>query len=133
LTISARTSAIARVVRVAAVVSLFASVAVAQDAARVQPKNYRVVIDNNKVRVLEFRSQPGKGICGIGLHSHPAHLTVLLTPAKVRETINGKTREIESKAGDAFWSPAVTHIVEDYSGQEVRSLIIEVKTPRSSR
>ncbi len=133
MTISVKASAISRAARLAAVLSLFASVTVAQDAARVQPKNYRVVIDNNKVRVLEFRSQPGKGICGIGLHSHPAHLTVLLTPAKVRETINGKTREIESKAGDTFWSPAVTHIVENYGGQQVRSLIIEVKTPHSSR
>ena len=131
--IAAKTSVAARAVRVAAILSFLALPAAAQDATRIQPTSYRVVTDNDKVRVVEFRSKPGMGVCGAGLHSHPAHLTVLLTPAKVRETINGQTRVIEAKAGDTFWSPAVTHEVENYGGQEVRSLIIEVKTPGISR
>jgi len=103
--------------------------AAAQDAASMQPRSYRIVLENDKVRVLEFRARPGMGVCGVGVHSHPGHVTVLLTDAKVRVTQNGQARIIQSKAGDAFWEPPVTHEVENYGGNEVRSLIIEVKTP----
>jgi quercetin dioxygenase-like cupin family protein len=101
----------------------------AQDAATMQPRSYRVVLENDKVRVLEFRARPGIGVCGVGVHSHPGHVTVLLTDAKVRVTQNGHVQVIQNKAGDAFWEPPVTHEVENYGGNEVRSLIIEVKTP----
>jgi quercetin dioxygenase-like cupin family protein len=103
--------------------------AAAQDAAKMQPRSYRVVLENDKVRVLEFRARPGIGVCGVGVHSHPGHVTVLLTDAKVRVTQNGHVQVIQNKAGDAFWEPPVTHEVENYGGNEVRSLIIEVKTP----
>jgi quercetin dioxygenase-like cupin family protein len=106
-----------------------AAPAAAQDAAKMQPRSYRVVLENDKVRVLEFRARPGMGVCGVGVHSHPGHVTVLLTDAKVRVTQNGQVRVIQGKSGDAFWEPPVTHEVENYGGNEVRSLIIEVKTP----
>jgi quercetin dioxygenase-like cupin family protein len=103
--------------------------AAAQDAAKMQSRSYRVVLENDKVRVLEFRARPGIGVCGVGVHSHPGHVTVLLTDAKVRVTQNGHVQIIQNKAGDSFWEPPVTHEVENYGGNDVRSLIIEVKTP----
>ena len=103
--------------------------AAGQDAARVQPRSYRVLVDNAKVRVLEFNSRPGMGVCGVGIHSHPEHLTVLLTPAKVKVTEHGRTTVIDGKANDVFWEPAVTHEVENVSGDNVRLLIIELKAP----
>ena len=110
-----------------------AGTAFGQNAATVQPRSYRVVLDNDKVRVLEFTARPGMGVCGVGIHSHPAHVTVLLTPAKVRVVQNGRTSMVEMKAGDSFYEPPVTHEVENYGGGEVRSLIIELKTPGPSR
>ena len=108
-------------------------VAASQDAAKVQPSSYRVVLENDSVRVLEFTGRPGMGVCGSGLHSHPAHLTVLLTPAKVKVTENGKTFVGENKAGDVFWSGPVTHETENVGGAVVRSLIIEIKQPVHGR
>ena len=110
-----------------------AATAHAQDAARVQPRSYRVVLENAKVRVLEFNARPGMGVCGLGKHSHPEHLTVMLSPAKVRVTEHGKTTVQVAKEGDVFWSPAETHEVENYGGSNVRSLIIEIKTPAARR
>jgi hypothetical protein len=104
-----------------------------QDAAKVQPASYRVVLENDSVRVLEFTGRPGMGVCGSGLHSHPAHLTVLLTPAKVKVTENGKTFIAQNKAGDVFWSEATTHETENISGATIRSLIIELKKPAHGR
>jgi hypothetical protein len=113
--------------------ALMSSSALSQDAVKVQPSSYRVALDNSSVRVLEFTGRPGMGVCGSGLHSHPAHLTVLLTAAKVRVTQNGKTFVVENKPGDVFWSEAVTHETENVGGAPVRSLIVELKHPVDGR
>lgn len=100
----------------------------AQDAAAVQPRAYKVVLDNEQVRVLEFNSKPGMGVCGNGMHSHPPHLTVALTPAKVRVRLpDGKEIVAENKAGDVFWSEAETHETENVAGRNIRALIVELK------
>ena len=105
-----------------------ADTAAGQDATRMMPSNYRVVLDNTRVRVLEFNSRPGMGVCGTGVHSHPAHLTTALTAVKARVTLpDGKSFVVENKAGDVFWSEAETHEVENISGKDVRALIVELK------
>jgi len=103
--------------------------AMGQDAARIQPGSYKVVTDNTRVRVLEYSSRPGMGVCGQGMHSHPAHLTILLTPAKVRVKKGDKTIAVEQKEGTVFWSEAETHEVENISGHNTRLLIVELKGP----
>jgi hypothetical protein len=105
----------------------------AQDAAQVQPQAYRVTLENEHVRVLEFVSRPGMGVCGSGVHSHPAHLTVALTNARVRVRSGGKEFIVENKPGDTFWEPAVTHETENLTGAEVRALIVEVKSPPEAK
>lgn len=103
----------------------------AQDATKVQPRAYKVAFENDKLRVLEFNSRPGMGICGEGMHSHPAHLTITLSAAKARVKLpDGKVFTGENKLGDVFWSEAETHEVENISGRDVRALIIELKEPR---
>jgi hypothetical protein len=105
-----------------------AEAARAQDAAAVQPRAYRVAFENEHLRVLEFNSHPGMGVCGSGMHSHPAHLTVLLSPAKVRVRLpSGQTMVGENKLGDVFWSEAETHEVENISGRDIRALLVELK------
>lgn len=100
----------------------------AQDAAQVQPHAYRVVLENDRVRVLEFNSRPGMGICGNGVHSHPAHLNVALSPANAKIRLpDGRTIVAENRLGDVWWSEAETHEVENISGHNVRALIVELK------
>ncbi|HTR76597.1 MAG TPA: hypothetical protein VMH39_00740 [Gemmatimonadaceae bacterium] len=113
-------------------IALFAGMdlgkALAQDAVRSQPGAYRVVLENERVRVLEFRARPGMELCGVGKHSHPAHLTIALTEAKVRVTLADGTKVVAtSKAGDVFWSEAETHTTENIGGGEARALIVELK------
>src|SRR5690349_5632006 len=43
----------------------------AQNATTANPRSYRVVLENERVRVIEYKSRPGLGVCGEGLHSHP--------------------------------------------------------------
>ena len=104
----------------------------AQDAVQSQPQNYRVALENDKLRVLEYNGRPGMGVCGDGMHSHPAHLTVLLSTGKVRiKTPDGKV-EVPGDApvGAVFWSDAVTHEVENIGGSNIRLLLIELKSAR---
>jgi len=101
----------------------------AQNAAVMQPSAYRVAFENDKLRVLEFNSRPGMGVCGSGVHSHPPHLTVALSAAKVRVKLpGGKTFVGENKLGDVFWSEAETHEVENISGKDSRALLVELKS-----
>jgi len=103
----------------------------AQDAVQSQPQSYRVAFENDKVRVLEYNGRPGMGVCGDGMHSHPAHLTVLLTTGKVRvKTPDGKVEVHNDPVGAVFWSNAETHEVENISGSNIRALLIELKSAR---
>ena len=105
----------------------------AQDAAKMQPQSYRVAMENDHVRVLDFNSRPGMGVCGMGMHSHPAHVTVLLTTGNVRvRTPDGKVQEMhDMPSGTVFWEEPVTHTVENISGSAMRSLIIELKPSKA--
>ncbi len=77
---------------------------IAQDAAAVQPKSYRVALENEFVRVLEYHSRPGMGVCGNGIHSHPAHLNVLLSGARLRvKQADGKVLPVHAmNVGSVF-------------------------------
>jgi quercetin dioxygenase-like cupin family protein len=100
----------------------------AQDPAKMEPRSYRVVLENEKVRVLEYVSRPGLGVCGAGKHSHPDHVTVVLTPAKAKVTREDGTSFVnELKAGDTFWDPASTHMAENIGGSGTRMILVEIK------
>jgi len=44
----------------------------AQDPVQVAPSNFKVLLENDQVRVLDFHSKGGEKI---PMHSHPAYLT----------------------------------------------------------
>ena len=106
----------------------------AQDAAKVMPRAFRVAFENDKLRVLDFTGRPGMGICGEGMHSHPAHLTVVLSDWEGKAMVPGGTpRDRARKLGDVFWSEAETHKVENTGKSNSRVLIIELKSPTSAK
>jgi hypothetical protein len=99
-----------------------------QDAVTSDPRSFRVVLDNDRVRVLEYKSGPGLGVCGHGMHYHPDRVAVTLTDAKVRITnAQGLTVVREIAAGQVFFSRAETHAVENIGGANTRIYIIELK------
>lgn len=99
----------------------------AQDAPTADPRGYRVVLDNEEVRVLEYKSRPGLGVCGQGMHYHPAHVTVSLTGAKLKKTENGKVSFVDVVPGHIFFAGAETHSAEIIGGSGTRTYIIELK------
>ncbi len=102
--------------------------ALAQDPVTSHPRSFRVVLENERVRVLEFKSGPGLGVCGQGMHYHPDRVTVSLTEAKVRVTnAEGRASVLEVPAGHVFFGRAETHAVENIGGAGTRIYIIELK------
>jgi hypothetical protein len=86
----------------------------------------RVVLENDKVRVLEYASEPG--VCGVGKHWRPGHVTVQPTPVKVRLTPEGGSpTEIDVPAGAVFWEPAVMHTAENIGRGSTHVYIIEIE------
>lgn len=104
---------------------LCASVVFSQEKAKPFGK---VIIDNDQVKVTEIVSQPGKDMCGLGKHSHPAHLTVMLSDATVTVTTpTGKVNTQKVPAGTTFWSEAETHTVVNSGSTTSKMQIIEYK------
>ena len=100
----------------------------ALDAVTSDPRSFRVVVENERVRVIEFRSRPGLGVCGQGMHYHPERVTVSLTGAKVKVTnVEGKSRMREVPPGHVSFEPAVTHATENIGGSGTRTYMIELK------
>ena len=99
----------------------------AQDPVKLSPQFYKVLIDNDEMRVLEFHFKPGEKE---PMHSHPRGFVYALTDAKLKITFpDGKTEEIAVKTGDARWRDPVTHMNENIGTAEASALAVELKMP----
>ena len=103
-------------------------IAASTPAKNFVPEEYKVLFENDRTRVLEYHTNSGKNVCGLGMHSHPAHVYIMLTDAKLRiVTPEGKESIEDDKAGDVGWEPAVTHRAENIMGNNAGCYIIEFK------
>jgi len=92
------------------------------------PAAYKVAFENDKVRVLEYQTGSETGICGYGNHTHPGHVYIMLSDAKLRTvTPDGKEVIENAKSGDVGWEDAEKHICEKISDGNARCYIIEIK------
>ena len=110
-----------------ATVALFFAVgtALAQDPVEVSPNTHKVVLENDRVRVLDIRQKPGEKS---PMHSHPAVVIYFLTDAKTKFTYpDGKTEVREGKAGQALWRGPETHATENVGTTEEHVLLVELK------
>ncbi len=99
--------------------------AMAQDFAKVSPQDVKVLLENDRVRVLEVRHQPG---VKEPMHSHPAYVTYYLDATRVKVTTpDGKTVEKDRKAGEVQYSGPTTHALENIGTTEQHVLVIELK------
>ena len=100
----------------------------AQDAAKVDPKHYKVEFENSKVRVLRITYGPHEKSV---MHSHPEGVVIFLSDAKGKFTLpDGKTQEATWKAGDVMWSPASAHQPENLGDNSFSLIQIEMKTKK---
>jgi len=97
----------------------------AQDPVKVDPTHYKVLFNNEQVRVLDYHLKPGEKT---PMHSHPNHLIYPLTGGTMKFTLaDGKTNTATAKAGQVVWHNAETHTVENAGKTETHGLDIELK------
>jgi quercetin dioxygenase-like cupin family protein len=101
------------------------AIAKAQDPTKVDSAHFKVVLNNEHVRIMDVRIKPGEKT---PMHSHPNHVVYSFTGGKTKFTLaDGKTNTATLKAGQAVWHNAETHTVENVGKNETHALDIELK------
>jgi quercetin dioxygenase-like cupin family protein len=101
--------------------------ATAQDPVKQSPQYYKVLLENDQVRVLEYRLKPGEKE---PMHTHTSGLLYIFGDAKMRTTYpDGRTEENAGGAGEAHWRNPVTHALENIGTTEAHALAIDLKKP----
>jgi mannose-6-phosphate isomerase-like protein (cupin superfamily) len=115
-----------RVVWIACSLAVFCAVPVAaQDPVKVAPGSYKLVAENQRVRVLHATLAPGSKV---PMHEHPAHVGVVLTGGTIAMTTpDGKTTNIEAKAEEALLMPAGGHAMANPGKAPIEVVVIEMK------
>lgn len=99
------------------------------DPAETNPDLYKVVFENERVRVLEYRDVPGDRTTP---HSHPDSVMVTLSDFDRRLIMGDQQREVSLTSGTANWVPAQTHAGENIGRTPTHSIFVELKEPGSS-
>jgi quercetin dioxygenase-like cupin family protein len=106
-------------------VCLLAASAMAQDPVKVDPKHYKVELENAQVRVLHVQYGPHEKSV---MHSHPASVIISMTDQDAKFTLpRGKTIERHMKAGEIGWAPAETHLPENMNDKPLDVILVEMK------
>jgi beta-alanine degradation protein BauB len=97
----------------------------AQDPLSLYPENYRVLLENDRVRVLDFRLARG---AEEEMHTHPAHLAVFLEDFTIRFTLpDGSHALREGHPHQISWSDGVTHASENIGTSDAHGILVELK------
>lgn len=102
-----------------------AAVKTEMDPVKVDPKHYKVVIENDRVRVLRAKYGPHEKSV---MHEHPASVAVFMTDSHAKFTLpDGTTQDINTKAHDVTWAPAGKHLPENLGDKPMEVIVIELK------
>jgi quercetin dioxygenase-like cupin family protein len=108
-----------------AVCLFVATIASAQDAAKVDPNHYKIETENARVRVLRVHYGPHEKSV---MHSHPASVAIFLTDGSIRFTgPDGKAQDATVKAGQAQYTPPQAHNPENTGDAPFDLILVELK------
>ncbi|HEY6931434.1 MAG TPA: cytoplasmic protein [Thermoanaerobaculia bacterium] len=86
---------------------------------------YRVILENERVRVLEYRDSPGQRTTP---HYHPDYVLCALSAFKRKFVLSdGREAVREVRPGEVAWGKAQSHIGENVGSSETHVLIVELK------
>jgi quercetin dioxygenase-like cupin family protein len=95
------------------------------DPIAVDPKHYKVELENEQVRVLRITYGPREKSV---MHGHPTAVAICLTDAHVRFTRpDGTSEEQRVKAGQVLSTPAEEHLPENLGDRPFEILLVELK------
>ncbi len=94
------------------------------DPTKTDPEKYKIVLENELVRVLEYTDNPGEKTT---LHHHPNAVTVSLTSFDRKLYSDGKEVVVHKKAGEVGWQAEQEHIGENIGSTPTHVILIELK------
>lgn len=119
-----------RIASVVAALFVSAGFVAAQDPLAVAPGMYRLLFENDRVRVMEVTFQPGQKIAP---HSHPDHYVYVAEGGTLRiSKPDGSATDATVKPGDVLWIAAETHWAENVGTTVVRLVVNELKGSAAS-
>ncbi len=107
-------------------VAVFASVQSKEmDPVKLSPQYYKVKIDNDRMRVVEYHLLPGQKE---PMHFHRPGMVYSVTQAKLRLwTPDGKVEDGEQMPGEVTWRENTTHALENIGTTEAVDIAVELK------
>ena len=102
------------------------------DPVVVSPDMYKVLLENQHVRVVEYEIPPGQKD---NWHTHPAKVSYIVAGGSLRITPEqGESFIVEEKTGSTTWFEAVgKHFGENVGQTPVRIVFVEIKGAESGR
>lgn len=122
---------VARAALAAGLIVFVAGAALAQDPVKVDPKHYKVMFENARVRVLHIHYGPHETSV---MHDHPDGVVTYLSDAHVRFQLpGGKTIERSGKAGTSDWAPGGPHKPTNLGDKPFDAILVELKGPGAKK
>lgn len=97
-----------------------------RDPTQTDPDKYKVIFENDRVRVLEYRDKPGDRTSP---HSHPDSVMYTLSSFERRLIKGDQQRDVQLEAGRVLWVAAQQHAGENIGSTESHSIFVELKEP----
>ena len=96
------------------------------DALTASPDNFRLVLENDRVRVLEYTLLPGQKD---RRHTHPKRVAHVMSGGKLRVHFpDGRHLDFDEKVGDTSWGgPSPLHDTQNIGTTPIKILLVEVK------
>ena len=95
------------------------------DPTTTDPDKYRVIFENERVRVLEYRDEPGQRTSP---HDHPDSVMVTLASFDRRLVAElGESRDVRLEPGEVRWLGAQTHSGENIGETPTHVVFVELK------
>jgi beta-alanine degradation protein BauB len=95
------------------------------DPLQVAANVYTLIMENEYVRVLDAHFNPGTSAV---MHFHPNHVVYVLSDGMIKiNQADGKSVDVDLKAGQAIWMQAGQHSAENIGKSEAHNLVVELK------
>jgi quercetin dioxygenase-like cupin family protein len=95
------------------------------DPAMVAGDVYKLVMENERVRVFDVQFKPGQKAV---MHGHPNHVIYVLSDYTLNLMMpDGSSQVVPLKSGQAIWMGAGQHAAENIGKSVGHALVVELK------
>jgi quercetin dioxygenase-like cupin family protein len=95
------------------------------DPVVIAPHIYKVLFENERVRMLEITLKPGDKSA---MQYHPDNINYVVAGGKAKVSLpDGSGMEMEVAPCQTVWQPAGSHAMESAGGAEIKVIAVELK------